>query len=116
MAELNTLTLPANLDVGAPEQGTVFFIGTATTLISHGGFTILTDPNFLHAGDHAHLGYGLTSRRKTNPALEIEALPPLDLCVLSHMHGDHWDRIAEEKLAKSLPIVTTRHAAAALKT
>ena len=36
---------------------------------------MLTDPNFLHAGDHAHLGYGLSSRRLTNPAIEIEDLP-----------------------------------------
>lgn len=74
-------------------------------------FTVLTDPNFLHAGDHAHLGYGLTSQRLTNPALEIENLPPLDLCVLSHYHGDHWDAVASEKLPKDLPVVTTMEAA-----
>lgn len=115
MAESNTLTLPAGADTPTMRQGSIFFVGTATTLIRYGGFTILTDPNFLHAGDHAHLGYGLTSERKTSPAMEIEELPPLDLCVLSHMHGDHWDQIAEEKLPKSLPIVTTHHAAASLR-
>ena len=31
------------------------FIGTATTLFRHGDFTVLTDPNFLHAGDHVYL-------------------------------------------------------------
>lgn len=95
-------------------EGSILFVGTATTLIRFGGFTILTDPNFLHAGDHAHLGYGLTSRRLTNPALDIEELPHLDLCLLSHLHGDHWDRVADEKIDKRLPIVTTRQAAAAL--
>src|SRR5205085_3288839 len=93
---------------------TIFFVGTATTIIRLGGYTILTDPNFLHAGDHVHLGYGLTSKRLTNPAIEIGALPPLDLCILSHLHGDHWDRVAGARLPKSLPIVTTRHAAQAL--
>ncbi|UFS70162.1 MBL fold metallo-hydrolase [Geomonas sp. RF6] len=97
-----------------PNLGSIFFIGTATTLITGGGFTILTDPNFLHAGDHAHLGYGLTSRRRTNPAREIEDLPPLDVCLLSHLHGDHWDHIAQAKLSKDLPIVTTVHAARVL--
>ncbi|HLM02642.1 MAG TPA: MBL fold metallo-hydrolase [Pyrinomonadaceae bacterium] len=91
-------------------QGSIFFIGTATVILRYAGFTILTDPNFLHAGDHVHLGYGLTSERLTNPAIDIEDLPPLDLCVLSHYHGDHFDRIAEEKLNKDLPIVTTNHA------
>ena len=40
----------------------------------------------LHAGDHAHLGYGLTAKRLTNPAIEIEELPFIDFCVLSHYH------------------------------
>ena len=97
------------------EQGSIFFVGTATVILRFGGLTILTDPNFLHSGDHVHLGYGLTSKRLTNPAMDIEQLPPLDLCVLSHLHGDHFDRIAEEKLDKSLPIITTRHAASSLK-
>jgi L-ascorbate metabolism protein UlaG (beta-lactamase superfamily) len=92
-------------------RGSIFFVGTATVIIRYAGFTILTDPNFLHAGDHVHLGYGLHSQRRTNPAIEIEDLPPLDLVLLSHLHGDHFDRVAEEKLDKTLPIITTPHAA-----
>jgi uncharacterized membrane protein len=57
-------------------------------------FAILTDPNFLHAGEHVHLGYGLTAERLTNPAIDIEQLPPLDFCVLSHYHGDHFDIVS----------------------
>ncbi len=92
-------------------SGSVFFVGTATVIIRYAGFTILTDPNFLHAGDHVHLGYGLRSQRQTNPAVEIEDLPPLDLVLLSHLHGDHFDRVAEDKLDKRVPIITTPHAA-----
>ncbi len=99
-------------DIGS---GSIFFIGTATVIIRYAGFTILTDPNFLHAGDHAHLGYGLTSKRLTEPAIDIDELPPIDFCVLSHYHGDHFDQIVEEKLRKDLPIVTTTHAAEELK-
>ena len=33
--------------------GTLTFLGTATTLLSYGGFTVLTDPNFLHRGERA---------------------------------------------------------------
>jgi L-ascorbate metabolism protein UlaG (beta-lactamase superfamily) len=95
-------------------NGSVFFVGTATVILRYAGFTILTDPNFLHAGDHAHLGYGLRAERLTNPALEIEELPPLDFCVLSHYHGDHFEQVAEEKLQKDLPIVPTEHAASEL--
>ena len=96
-------------------HGSIFFVGTATVVLRYAGFTILTDPNFLHAGDHAHLGYGLTAQRLTDPAVEIEDLPPLDFCVLSHYHGDHFDRVAEEKLRKDLPIITTEHAASELE-
>ena len=101
----------------APEfgRGSIFFVGTATVILRYAGFTILTDPNFLHAGDHVHLGYGLTAERLTNPALEIEQLPPLDFCVLSHYHGDHFDRVAEERLRKDLPVITTGHAASNLR-
>jgi L-ascorbate metabolism protein UlaG (beta-lactamase superfamily) len=91
--------------------GSIFFIGTATTVVKFGGFTILTDPNFLHAGDHVHLGYGFKSQRLTEPAIAIDQLPVLDLCLLSHLHGDHWDHIASAKLSKTLPIFTTQAAA-----
>ncbi|WP_049927523.1 MBL fold metallo-hydrolase [Halopiger goleimassiliensis] len=96
------------------EQGSIFFVGTATVILEYAGFTLLTDPNFLHSGDHVHLGYGITSRRRTDPALEIEELPAIDFVLLSHYHGDHFDRVAEEKLDPELPIVTTPHAAAEL--
>jgi L-ascorbate metabolism protein UlaG (beta-lactamase superfamily) len=43
--------------------------------------------------------------------VEIRDLPPLDLVLLSHFHGDHFDQVAEQELDKSLPIVTTPEAA-----
>ena len=41
------------------DKGDVYFIGNATTLIRFGGLTILTDPAFLHKGEHVHLGHGI---------------------------------------------------------
>lgn len=108
-----TLRLPPP-SAPADANGTVQFIGTATVLIRYQGFTILTDPNFLHKGDHVHLGYGITSDRLTNPALNLDQLPPIDLVVLSHMHEDHFDKLVQEKLDKNVPIVTTKEAARAL--
>lgn len=92
------------------------FIGTATTLLSLGPFRILTDPNFLHQGERAHLGYGLTSKRLTQPALRPDELPPLDAVLLSHLHGDHWDRRARAGIDRSTRVLTTRHAARHLST
>ncbi|MGN6576620.1 MAG: MBL fold metallo-hydrolase [Nocardioides sp.] len=87
------------------------FVGTATTLIRLGGFTLLTDPNFLHRGQRAYLGKGLWSKRLTEPAMQPHELPELDAVVLSHLHGDHFDRVARQDLARTQPVVTTPAAA-----
>lgn len=91
------------------------FLGTATTLVEYGGFTVLTDPNFLHKGDLAYLGKGLVSRRRTDPAMEIADLPRLDAVVLSHLHGDHFDRVARHGLDKEVPVITTPASARRLR-
>jgi L-ascorbate metabolism protein UlaG (beta-lactamase superfamily) len=93
---------------------TMTFGGNATMLLRIGGFTLLTDPNFLHRGQRAHLGYGLRAKRLTEPALQPTQLPALDGILLSHMHGDHWDRIATKSLPKETPVVTTPEAATCL--
>ena len=89
----------------------ITFIGNATVLIRYADVTILTDPNFVHRGEEVPLGYGLSTTRLTDPAMEIDALPALDLVVLSHYHGDHFDHVAEEQLDRALPIITTADAA-----
>jgi L-ascorbate metabolism protein UlaG (beta-lactamase superfamily) len=91
-------------------KGDVYFIGNATTLIRFGGLTILTDPAFLHKGEHVDLGHGIWARREVEPACQIADLPPIDLVVLSHYHGDHFDDVAAEELDKELPIVSTADA------
>ena len=91
-------------------KGSTFFIGNATVLIKYAGFTILTDPTFIHMHEKVPLGYGLDTTRLTNPAMEINQLPPLDLVLLSHFHGDHFDQVTIRELDKSLHIVTNSHA------
>ena len=91
------------------------FIGTATMLLRFGPLQLLTDPNFLHRGQRAYLGYGLSSKRLTDPALFIDNLPPLDAVVLSHLHGYHWDRVAQRGLPRSVPVLSTPKAARTLR-
>lgn len=96
--------------VPSQREASLTFVGNATTLLRIGEFTLLTDPNFLHRGQRAYLGYGLWSKRRTDPALELADLPRLDAVVLSHLHGDHFDREARRGLPANVPIVTTEHA------
>jgi L-ascorbate metabolism protein UlaG (beta-lactamase superfamily) len=86
------------------------FVGNATTVVTMGSFTLLTDPNFIHRGQRAYLGWGLSSRRLTDPAMEPEDLPVLDVVVLSHLHGDHFDRVARARLTRSAPVLSTPEA------
>ncbi|AKT50987.1 MBL fold metallo-hydrolase [Arsenicicoccus sp. oral taxon 190] len=92
-------------------DATCEFIGTATTLLRLGPFTVLTDPNFLHRDQLAYLGKGLVSRRRTEPSRDPATLPDLDAVVLSHLHGDHFDRVARRELRREAPVLTTSHAA-----
>jgi L-ascorbate metabolism protein UlaG (beta-lactamase superfamily) len=100
---------------GLTDTDGLYFVGNATTIIRYGGFTLLTDPNFLRRGQRAYLGYGLSSRRVRDPAISIDELPALDGVVLSHLHGDHWDRLATRHLDRALPIITTEPASQRLE-
>ncbi|MFD4130520.1 MBL fold metallo-hydrolase [Streptomyces globisporus] len=93
----------------------VQFVGNATLLLRYGPLILLTDPNFLHRGQHAHLGYGLVTKRLKDPAVTVDELPALDGIVLSHLHGDHWDRVARRSLDRALPVLTTPSAARTLR-
>jgi L-ascorbate metabolism protein UlaG (beta-lactamase superfamily) len=67
------------------------WLGHSTVLLQMDGFNILTDPIFsVKAG--IHLGpIALGVARQVRPALEIPALPHIDLILLSHAHMDHFD-------------------------
>jgi L-ascorbate metabolism protein UlaG (beta-lactamase superfamily) len=91
-------------------EGELYFIGNACTVIRYGGFTILTDPAFMHRGDFADLGHGIYTRREVEPGCQINDLPWLDMIVLSHFHGDHFDEVSIRELNKELPIISNHHA------
>ena len=84
-------------------------------MIRLGSFTLLTDPNFLRRGQRAYLGKGLWSRRLTEPSMQPAELPGLDAVVLSHLHGDHFDRVARAGLCRDQPVLTTPRAAERLQ-
>jgi len=106
MAVTSILTLPDVSNAASTSEGSIYFIGNATVLLQVAGFTILTDPTFIHKHEQTWLGGGLHTTRLTDPAMELADLPPLDLVLLSHFHGDHFDQVAERDLDRAVPIVT----------
>ena len=88
----------------AADTGSLTFVGTATTVLRLGSFAVLTDPNFLHRGQRAYLGKGLWSRRLTEPSMRVEDVPAVDAVVLSHLHGDQFDREARRGLDRRFPV------------
>ena len=69
----------------------------------------MTDPNFLHAGDH------VTGERVINPVIDVHELPRIDAALLSYYYADHFDQKVEASLRRSLPIITTPHAQSRLQ-
>jgi N-acyl-phosphatidylethanolamine-hydrolysing phospholipase D len=78
------------------EKATVTWIGHATVLVQFGGKNILTDPHF---SERASPVQWAGPRRVVAPGLSLEALPPIDIVVISH---DHYDSLDEQSILKLL--------------
>jgi N-acyl-phosphatidylethanolamine-hydrolysing phospholipase D len=79
---------------------TATWIGHSTVLLQIGGLNILTDPMW---SEHAFPVQWMGPRRVMPPAVALEALPPLDLVLLSHNHYDHLDKTTVKRLARRQP-------------
>lgn len=79
------------------------WIGHSTILLQTGGLNIITDPVF---SERAFPVQWFGPRRVMPPALKIDALPPLDLVLLTHNHYDHLDKPAVKRLARDHPVAT----------
>lgn len=88
---------------GGPGDFTATWIGHSTVLLQFGGLNILTDPVF---SQRAFPVQWAGPRRIMDPALAIDALPPLDVVLLSHTHFDHLDRPTVRQLAHAHPRAT----------
>jgi N-acyl-phosphatidylethanolamine-hydrolysing phospholipase D len=79
------------------------WIGHSTVLLQFGGLNLLTDPVF---SQRAFPVQWMGPRRVMNPALPIDAPPPLDIVMLSHNHYDHLDKPAVKRIARAHPRTT----------
>ena len=81
----------------------VTWIGHSTMLIQIGGLNVITDPMW---ADRASPLRFVGPRRRLPPAVELDALPPVDVVVISHDHYDHLDLAAVRHLAEARPETT----------
>ncbi len=68
-----------------------------------GRLNLLTDPVF---SQRAFPVQWAGPRRVMDPGLALDALPPLDVILLSHNHYDHFDRPGVKWIAKAHPRTT----------
>jgi L-ascorbate metabolism protein UlaG (beta-lactamase superfamily) len=78
----------------------VTFIGHSSFLIRLPGLTILTDPVFSQRCSPFRFA---GPKRVRAPGLAIEALPQVDLILLSHNHYDHMDLVSLRKIRRRFP-------------
>ncbi len=75
----------------------ITYIGHSTFLINESKINILTDPFFTQSFS--------VLKRKILPSMLPEALPKIDIVLISHTHPDHCDYDALEKISKTAKII-----------
>lgn len=70
-------------------QPATTWIGHATMLVQSGGLNVLTDPVFSERASPVQF---IGPQRAQPPGVALDALPPIDVVVISHNHYDHLDR------------------------
>ena len=84
----------------APGTLAVTWIGHATVLLQLGGLNILTDPVWSERASPLQF---TGPRRWVAPGVAFDALPPIDLVLLSHNHYDHLDDRTIRRLVERWP-------------
>ncbi len=73
----------------------ITWVGHATTLIQMGGLNVLTDPVWSRRVSPVQWA---GPARVEGPGLEFDALPPVDVVLISHDHYDHLDHPTVRRL------------------
>lgn len=87
----------------------------ATLVLELAGKRILVDPMLGDVGAYPPIENTPEPRR--NPLVPLAEVPlePLDAAIVTHLHNDHWDPAAAERLPKDLPLLTQPESAARLR-
>ena len=89
----------------------------ATLLLETSHGRILVDPMLRAAGTTPAIEN--TPNQRANPLVELPVSPSdvvagVDLCIVTHLHSDHFDDAADDILARDVPILTQPESAEAL--
>jgi N-acyl-phosphatidylethanolamine-hydrolysing phospholipase D len=76
------------------------WIGHSTFLLQLGRLNVLTDPVW---SERASPLQWIGPRRLMTPGVDFEALPPIDVVLLSHNHYDHLDAPTVRRIAARFP-------------
>ena len=76
------------------------WVGHSTFLLQVGGLNVLTDPVW---GERASPVRFAGPKRWTPPGLDFDALPPIDVVLVSHDHYDHLDAPTVRRLTAQHP-------------
>ena len=91
----------------ASSQFSLTQVRNATLRIDYAGVRFLIDPMFASKG--ATPGFeGSANSELRNPLVDlpipIEQLADVDAVIVTHLHGDHWDKEAQARLNKAVPV------------
>src|SRR5581483_5635866 len=76
------------------------WIGHSTVLLQLGRLNVLTDPVW---SDRASPVQWIGPKRLMPPGVDFDALPEIDLVLLSHDHYDHLDATTVKRIATRFP-------------
>jgi N-acyl-phosphatidylethanolamine-hydrolysing phospholipase D len=79
---------------------TITWVGHSTALVQMGGANVLTDPMWSRRASPLRW---MGPARRVPPAIPLDALPPIDLVLVSHNHYDHLDDATVRRLAARHP-------------
>jgi N-acyl-phosphatidylethanolamine-hydrolysing phospholipase D len=84
----------------APGYRSATWVGHSTVLLQLGSLNILTDPVW---SERASPVQWIGPRRLMPPAVDFDALPEIDVVLLSHNHYDHLDAATARRIGKRFP-------------
>jgi Predicted Zn-dependent hydrolases of the beta-lactamase fold len=105
-----TLSLPAATSAfamprAAPGDLSATWVGHTTVLLQIGGLNILTDPIWSRRASPVSFA---GPKRHSPPGLAFDALPIIDVILISHNHYDHFDSDSIRRLVARFPAAAWR--------